>query len=100
MKVELIYEKTCPNVEAARHQLKSALEQAGLDPVWAEWEVSDPEAPEYSRLHGSPTILVNERDVSGLKPGDSCDNCRIYTDDSGQLQIVPSIEKILSALTN
>ena len=100
MKIELIYEKTCPNVDAAREQLKTALEKAGLEQAWLEWEVSDPKAPEYSRIYGSPTILVNEQDVSGLQPGDCCDNCRIYTDENGGLQIVPSVEKIVGALTN
>ena len=100
MKIELIYEETCPNVEAARNQLKTALEQAGLEPAWLEWEVSDPRAPEYSRQYGSPTILVDERDVSGLQPGDCCDNCRIYTDDKGALQVVPSLHRIVSALTD
>ena len=99
-KIELIYEKTCPNVDAARDQLKSALAQAGLEPAWLEWEVSDPKAPQYARIHGSPTILIDERDVSGAHPGDCRDNCRVYTDDKGALQTVPSIDKIVSALTS
>lgn len=99
MKVELIYEKTCPNVEAAREQLATALGIARLDPVWSEWEVSDPAAPEYVRVYGSPTILVNEQDVSGLAPGDCCDNCRIYPDEKGAMLVVPSIDKIVSALS-
>lgn len=100
MKIELIYEKTCPNVDAARKQLKTALEQAGLEPTWLEWEVSDPQAPEYSQAYGSPTILVDEKDVSGQELGDCRDNCRIYTDENGALQVVPSVEKIVNALAS
>lgn len=98
MKVELIYEKTCPNIKAARMQLAKAFTQSGLQPSWQEWEVSDPDAPAYARIYGSPTILVNEQDVSGLAPGDCKDNCRIYSGDDGNLGVVPPLEKIVNAL--
>lgn len=98
-KVELIYEKSCPNVDSARRQLRTAFDQLKLEPSWQEWEVSDPDAPEYARTYGSPTILVEQRDVSGEAKGDGCDNCRIYEGDSGKLSVVPSLEKIVDALS-
>lgn len=98
MKVELIYEKSCPNVDAARMQLARAFKQAELQPSWQEWEVSHPDTPDYARTYGSPTILVNEKDVSGLAPADCRDNCRIYRSDQGEIEVVPPLEKIVNAL--
>jgi hypothetical protein len=98
MKVELVYEKTCPNVDAARAQIRKAFTQINRGPAWQEWEVSDSCAPSYVHVYGSPTILVNGNDVSGLAPGDCRDNCRIYKNGNGHLGVVPPLEKIVSAL--
>lgn len=98
MKIELVYEQTCPNVDAARERLAIALGQVQRDPVWQEWEVSSPDAPEYVRPYGSPTILVNETDVSEMSLADSCNNCRVYQDEQGKLDVVPSIDSIINAL--
>ena len=96
-KVELIFEKTCPNVDSAREQLRKALTIAGQAPSWQEWEVSDDTAPDYVRVYGSPTILVNEQDVSSSTP-DGGDCCRIYNDENGRLNVVPQLEDIVQAL--
>lgn len=98
MKVELVYEKSCPNVDAAREQLRKAFDKLDKVPVWQEWEVSNPRAPEYVRNYGSPTILVNEQDVSGQAACNSGNNCRVYDGDSGNLSVVPSLAKIVTAL--
>lgn len=98
MKVELVYEKTCPNVDAARAQIRKAFAQVNQEPRWQEWEVSDSRAPSYVHVYGSPTILVNGTDVSGLAPGDCRDNCRIYENGDGHLGVVPPLEKVVSAL--
>lgn len=97
MKVELVFEKTCPNVDAAREQIRKAFAQVNREPLWQEWEVSDSRAPTYVRVYGSPTILVNGIDVSGLAPGDCGDNCRIYSNSDGHLAVVPPLQKIVSA---
>lgn len=99
MKVELIYEKTCPNIDAAREQLTKAFKALSAPPQWQEWEVSNPDAPSYASIYGSPTILVDEKDVSGLAPADCKENCRIYSSDEGKMSGVPSVENIVSALS-
>lgn len=96
-RVELVYDADCPNVEAARSQLRLALAQAGQAPQWGEWERSDPAAPPYVRRYGSPTILVDGRDVAGGAPTDA-NCCRLYHGENGRLQGVPSAETIAAAL--
>lgn len=98
MKVELIYDHDCPNVSAGRAQLERAFARAGIAPKWREWERSAPESPGYVRGYGSPTILVNGKDVEGIHPSDGGSSCRIYRGASGKLQAAPSVETIAAAL--
>ncbi|MBW7991418.1 MAG: MerC domain-containing protein [Planctomycetes bacterium] len=96
--VELIYDNDCPNVEETRGRLKLALVEAGLQVQWQEWEWSDAKSPDYVRGYGSPTILVNGKDVAGVLPSDGAKCCRVYSDKSREISGVPSSEVITSAL--
>lgn len=95
---ELIYDGDCPNVEAARERLKSALAKAGFETRWREWERSDAASPDYVKKYGSPTILIDGKDVSGALPGDG-KSCRVYRDSDGNFSGIPSPEAITSALS-
>lgn len=97
MKIELIYEKTCPNIEPARHQLLKAFTEAGVTPYWQEWEVSTPDAPSHVHGYGSPTILINGEDVSGgvIEGDDYC--CRVYSHEEDN-KGVPALADIVKAL--
>lgn len=96
--VELIYDSDCPNVAAARSLLIKAFTQTGVSARWREWERSAPDSPEYARRYGSPTILVNERDVGGGAPGTGNAACRIYSDSDGKLSCTPPLESVCRAL--
>lgn len=88
--VELIYDRDCPNVTAARAQLLRAFTQAGLAPQWREWERHDAHSPPYVRRYGSPTVLVDGQDVAAEDAQSDANCCRIYQD-SGRLSGVPSL---------
>ncbi len=96
--VELVYDHDCPNVSKARAQLMRAFAETRLPPRWTEWARSDPESPDYVRGHGSPTILVGGNDVAGVAPSEGISCCRLYPGTSGEMQGVPSIQMIASAL--
>lgn len=97
MKVELIYDADCPNVQTARMQLLRAFGIASVDPVWTEWDRASEKSPEHVRSYGSPTILVDGKDVVPEDPAAaSC--CRLYLDRSGVMGRVPDLERIVSAL--
>ena len=98
MQIELVYEKTCPNIEAARAQLLKAFSEAGIAPRWKEWEVSTPEAPAHVHGYGSPTILANGLDVSGEMTGGDDYCCRVYTYEDGSQKRVPAVMDIAQAL--
>jgi mercuric ion transport protein len=113
-KIEFIYEQSCPNVADARMQLRLALKQTGLPVRWQEWERNDPGSPAYARRYGSPSILVDGRDVAGepaaeklllrfphfRHPWRSSDapSCRIYTNSPGRNRGVPDAALIRTAL--
>ena len=96
-RVELVYDDACPNVAGARAQLFRAFAAAGQQPRWSEHRIGDPDLPGHARGFGSPTILVDGRDVSGLAPGSEA-ACRVYRDRSGAMSRVPSVEEIAAAL--
>ena len=105
-KIEFIYEHSCPNVEDARAQLRLALEQAGLPVHWQEWEHNEPHCPAYARRYGSPTVLVDGKDVAGETKSEDVNqdaetaapNCRIYTNTQGRNRGVPDAALIRTAL--
>lgn len=119
-RVELIYDGDCPNVTEARAQLLRAFAEAGAEPRWQEWRGDDPDAPPHARGHGSPTILVDGRDVAesaetpaeeprladpadpaGAAPAageHAAPCCRLYRRPDGSVAGVPGVETIVAAL--
>ncbi|MEE9574410.1 MAG: MerC family mercury resistance protein [Candidatus Neomarinimicrobiota bacterium] len=96
--VEFIYEKNCPNIAKARMQLLRAFSALNIKPHWLEWEVNDAEAPEYVRQYGSPTIMVDGRDVDGTKFSDNTNHCRLYLHSDNTSSGVPAVESIMQAM--
>ena len=95
MRVELLYFPECPNVNAAREQLRRALAEAELPLRWTELDVPSPSAPKRVRGFGSPTILVDGEDVSGAS-SDEAASCRVYL--GSEVRGVPPLATIVQAL--
>lgn len=91
MRVQLLSFPGCPNASAAREALRRARAYTGLPQLFEEVDVTSPDAPAPLRDWGSPTILVDERDVAGEAP--SGPSCRLY-DARG----IPDVEVIHRAL--
>ncbi len=93
LKIELLYFPGCPNVDATRENLKTALKAFSKKPVpFEEVNIHDPESPEEYRNWPSPSILVNGQDVEGTVEAEAA-ACRIYPGERA-----PRIKKILAAL--
>lgn len=93
-RIELIYDPDCPNIEAARTVLRAACRQAGTDAVWQEWSRADPSSPDYVAKFGSPTILVDGKDVAGADSGGDAKSCRVYDTAEGGLTGVPEATQV------
>jgi hypothetical protein len=96
--VELVYDADCPSVGRAREQLLRAFARAGLEARWREWRADDPEAPAHVRGFGSPTILVDRRDVAGAEQVVGARSCRLYGRAGDELRGAPSVALIIAAL--
>jgi hypothetical protein len=96
--VELVYDEGCPNVGEARTQLLRAFLESKVDPRWQEWRGDEASSPPHVRGHGSPTILVDGKDV--VSSADPCggQSCRIYAGEHGSLRGVPAVSVIANAL--
>jgi len=98
LRVELIYDLDCPNVQEARKALLSGFVKARVQPSWTEWDRGSPESPAYVRQYGSPTILVEGRDVEESEPSSISDCCRIYAQSPGEVRGAPPVSSIAAAL--
>ena len=97
-RIELIFDSDCPNVDAAREQIGRALDGLRLPSEWVEWNRADPKAPSYVQRHGSPTVLVDGRDIVGSDHTTDSSACRIYFQPDGTMSGVPDWQDIRSAL--
>jgi len=95
MKIELVYFEGCPNANAARNNLRKACGELGIKDDWKEWDQNGDEIPAHVKAFGSPSILVNGKDVAG-GAADYCGekSCRLY----GGSQNAPAVETIKAAL--
>jgi mercuric ion transport protein len=98
LKIELIFDSDCPNVEATRNSIRAACSSEGLEAKWQEWDKADPNAPEYARKYGSPTILVDGKDLENFPESAGSQCCRLYESVNGEVAGVPGVETIISAL--
>ncbi len=98
MKVELIYDADCPNVTQARSLLIKAFARSGVSARWLEWDRASPESPGYVRAFGSPTILVDGKDVAETGAVSGAGACRVYSDSAGRLSGIPPLDTVSSAL--
>jgi len=99
-RVELIYDGDCPNVAAVRSLLIKAFARTGVSARWSEWERGAPGSPDYASRYGSPTILIDGKDVVGAAPVAGAGACRIYADGEGKLSRTPPLDAVCSALLN
>ena len=98
LRVELVYDPDCPNVDRARAAIRAALASIGAPSVWREWNRSDPATLQVLRALGSPSILVNGLDVGadgGTVAESSANSCRVYRDAYGRPIGAPTAEMIL-----
>lgn len=89
--IHLLYVDDCPNVEAARQNLREALDWLGQPHRWTEMNIGDVATPQAWEGFPSPTILVNGMDVvTGEKSAKDAGACRLGS--------APSTEVITTAL--
>lgn len=96
-RVELIYDTDCPNVEQARELLLRAFSEVNLRPVWREFSRKSPDSPPYANKYGSPTILIEGKDVAVTNAISDADCCRLYVHEQGY-RGVPELSQVVQSL--
>jgi hypothetical protein len=97
MDFELLTIQDCPHGSAAQELFSRAVELEGQDPVLiAAREIVSDEEAEASGFHGSPTFLVDGKDLfpSTAEPAMTC---RVYRT-AGGLSGLPSLESLRQAI--
>lgn len=92
LKVQFLSFAGCPLQRQARTELEKALAECGLD-RYENVDIMAEQTVEELKSWGSPTILVNGKDVTGHQGGDGV-GCRVYGGDLG----VPDAQTIVDFL--
>ncbi len=99
MKVELIYFDGCPNIADARATLIKALVELRQSVKWVEWNQNDKNCPKEYTQYGSPTILIEGKDIAPIKFTQQGNCCRVYQSKENKLEGFPSLEAIQKAIS-
>ena len=98
MDVELLTVPECPNRTIALSRLHEALDRAGIEGVTlVERIIDDPAAAAAAGMHGSPTILIEGRDLFESDSANGSVSCRLYRTAEGTSG-APTVEELVDAL--
>jgi mercuric ion transport protein len=97
MTVELIYDCDCPNVLAARGNLIKAIAASSREVRWTEWDSSATDSSPHVKGYGSPTVLVDGKDVAENSASGAGASCRLYRRGDVRFDGAPSVEQIVAA---
>ena len=98
MRIAVQYMDDCPNWELADESVRLALSRLGLPATDVAHEVIDTwEQAQAVGFHGSPTILVNGRDLFADPASPIGLSCRLYATPDG-LAGSPTVDQVMHAI--
>ena len=71
MILEFLHGCNCGNAATAHKNLEEAFRQLGMTPNWYEIDLDSPGLSDKYKRYGSPTILIDGKDISPLKVSSS-----------------------------
>jgi hypothetical protein len=98
VKIRFLYTEGCPSHEEALERLQKAL---AVESVEADIEITRVETfDEAEREHypGSPTILINGRDICPTQSSHYAPTCRAYVLEDGRISPLPSLLMMRKAI--
>ena len=99
MRIELLWWEGCPSHPEALAELRRVLVEEGLDPAAVELrEIETDEQAARESFPGSPTILVDGRDVVPSKGAPASLTCLIYRLRDGRPSATPDPEDVRAAV--
>lgn len=98
MRIRILHVSDCPNVAVLEQRLEDVLGDGQLDVQVVREVVDSEDAAAAAGMAGSPTLLVDDADpFAEDEPAPSL-SCRLYRDESGQLDRAPSTAQLRRAL--
>lgn len=98
MKITIQYFDGCPHWTLAENRLREAMTDLGRKDVEIAYQrIESPDDAEQVSFHGSPTILVNGRDVFAGPEMPVSFGCRVYATEEGT-QGAPSVAQLRHVL--
>ncbi|MEZ5116668.1 MAG: thioredoxin family protein [Candidatus Nanopelagicales bacterium] len=99
MDVQLLYFDDCPNWTLADERLRHALRLLGRTDVSLTYRrIETEEEAEAVGFHGSPTILVDDRDPFDSAGAGGALCCRVYRTPAGPAG-TPTVQQLVGALS-
>lgn len=98
MEIRFLYYEECPSHEEALERLRKVLDEEGIRADIEVVRVETTEQAKRLRFPGSPTILVNGRDIDPPSNAQYALTCRAYQLEDGRISPLPSVEMIRGAL--
>ncbi|MGC8765876.1 MAG: thioredoxin family protein [Brevinematia bacterium] len=103
MNIKFLYFRGCPNAAETFNNLTSVLREMNISEDYLEIiEVNDLEMAEKFNFQGSPTILVDGKDIyTGKEPEGVNYTCRIYEFNGEKTGVIPAnyIKEMLRGAT-
>lgn len=98
MDIRFLYSEDCPSHEEALERLRRVMAEEGVEAQIEVREVETNEQAEKFRFLGSPTILINGRDIDPPDKPHYALTCRAYRTEDGRISPLPSEALIRKAL--
>ena len=98
MNVRFVYYEGCPSHEQALQRLRKIMRDEGIEPDVDIVKVETPEDAERLRFIGSPTILINGRDIDPPTEQHFSLTCRAYRLEDGRISPLPPEQMIRRAI--
>jgi len=98
--VRFLYSEDCPSHNEALQRLRKVMKEEGIEDTVEVIQVDTSEDAERLKFAGSPTILVNDRDIDPQTNPYYALTCRAYRLEDGRISPLPSEIMIRAALRN
>ena len=98
MKIEFLYSEDCPSYDVALSRLRQVVEEEGVKADITTRKVETEEQALELHFPGSPTILIDGRDIDPPLNPQYALTCRAYRLEDGRISPLPSIMMIRKAV--
>ncbi len=99
MHIEFLYFEDCPSHEKALERLREVMSAEEIEAPVHVIKVETESQAQQLRFPGSPTILIDEKDIVSPESGDVYGlSCRAYQLEDGRISPLPSAAMLRAAL--